>query len=218
MRGSLLFLVVVLVVLTFVILYWVLRPQTRRDQIPMVLHAAYPRPTFERIRQYLEGTVDIRAEPKEDNELADRSSVKINPREHAFLYKLLESNSFGLPKARVSRRVPVEYRIYKEGSFGMRWHHDARVLPKTMKYYEVTLTLSNTSDCRFEYVLSPTTSLDKLPGVHVSFNTSKDREIRAVQTPANTAVFVHPESVLHRATGVKRGERVFLKFVLEYGD
>ena len=217
MRGSLLFLVVLLVVLTLLVLYWVLRPQTLRDQIPMVLHAAYPRPTFERIRQYLEGAVDIRAEPKEQNALANRSYVKMDPRKHAFLYKLLESNSFGLPKARVSRKVPVEYRIYKEGSFGMRWHHDARVLPNRIKYYEVTLTLSNTSDCRFEYVASPT-SFERLPGVHVSFNISKDREIRSLQTPANTAVFVHPESVLHRATGVKRGERVFLKFVLEYGD
>lgn len=208
---------VLVLLLIFGLLFWLLwrRLRTKHDQQLRVLHEAYPRPTFERLRQYLEASVDIRAEPKEKNELADRSSVKLDPEKYPLVYQLLETQSFGLRNARVSREVPVEYRIYKTGSFGMNWHHDVRVLPEQIKYYEVTLTLSNSSDNRFEYV-APKNFSGKLPGAHVSVNTSENRDVRSVQTPANTAVFVPPESVRHRATALKYGERLFLKFVIEY--
>jgi ABC-type nickel/cobalt efflux system permease component RcnA len=69
---------VLVLLLIFGLLFWLLwrRLRTKHDQQLRVLHEAYPRPTFERLRQYLEASVDIRAEPKEKNELADRSSVK----------------------------------------------------------------------------------------------------------------------------------------------
>lgn len=215
MRRPFVVLIVVLILLLLLI-YWALRSTIwSYNQVPMVLHNAYPFITFDRIRQYLDANVNIRAQPKDNNTIADRSSVKLDPKSHAFLYDLIETNSFGLRNARVSHKVPVEYRIYKKGSSGMKWHTDVRVLPTEVKYYEVTLTISNDSDCRFEYITSPE-SFKQLPGAHVAFNTSRNQEIRSVQTAANTAILVPPGKIRHRATELTYGERLFLKFIVEY--
>jgi hypothetical protein len=152
---------------------------------------------FPRLCQYLEKNADVRSQTKIKSDFSDRLSMKLSYEEHPFVYNILDSYPHGLRNARVSTRVPVEYRMYQTGSYGTKWHCDQRVLPYDTNYVEAILTISNTSDCVLEYV-------------------SKKNKMERVALMANTLVLVPPETVLHKATELNYGERHFLKFIVEF--
>jgi len=179
-----------------------------------IIDNAFPDEIFHKIRNYLDVHTDIRTYPSESNQIADRSSMKLEYSQFNFIYDALESNTFGIRNARVSRVVPVEYRIYKSGSFGMKWHKDIRVLPENKHYYEVIFVIYNNSDNMLEYVVNEPSINIMNNSVSVPTNT---KPTRSVFTAANTVVLIHPESVLHRSTPLHYGEKIFIKYVLEYG-
>jgi hypothetical protein len=89
--------------------------------------------------------------------------------------------------------APTEYRVYYEGSNGFDWHRDQIFEEIKDKYYEASLTLTDTSDCRFEYV--------------------EDGSIRSLKLKPNTLVLVKPFDAWHRVSPLNHGRRTFLKFL-----
>jgi len=88
--------------------------------------------------------------------------------------------------------IATEYRKYFEGSDGFAWHRDT--LLENSKYYECVLTMSDTSDCRFEFVTN---------GRRMS-----------IKPKPNTLVMVRPVVLPHRVTRLNYGHRTILKFVV----
>jgi len=88
--------------------------------------------------------------------------------------------------------IPTEYRIYFEGSKGFTWHKDQFVEEIKGRYYEASLTLTDTSDCKFEYI--------------------KDGTIYSMKVKPNTIVLVKPNDIVHRVSPLNTGRRTFLKF------
>jgi len=98
------------------------------------------------------------------------------------------------PDFKVSREIPVEYRMYPTGSSGMDWHSDQKVLKGN--YYEAILTLANDSDSLFQYRIN-------FLGLPVS-----------VSCPPGRLVLVRPNGPSHRVTPVTEGSREILKFIV----
>jgi len=181
-----------------------------------IIENAFSDEMFHKIRNYLDIHTDIRSYPSESgmNQIAERSSMVLDGELFHFVYKTLESNTFGLRNARVSRVIPIEYRIYKSGSFGMKWHSDIRVLPKNKTYYEVIFVIYNNSDNMFEYVENNTP--EPVSNKSVPVTSTNLISTRKVFTAPNTVVLIHPETIVHRSTPLHYGEKIFLKYVLEY--
>lgn len=91
----------------------------------------------------------------------------------------------------LSTFIPVELRVYEKVGAGMDWHvDDVLTSPEQM---EVVLTLENTSDC-------------------VTMWKEQDKDVTAVETEANSAIFLKAGSVPHCVSSLKRGYRSILKF------
>lgn len=119
-----------------------------------------------------------------------RTSFRLDPSDFKTEYELLDK--IVGPEFKVSRRIPVEYRMYPTGSSGMDWHSDQRVLTN-VSYYEAILTLANDSDSFFQY--------------------RKHGRV-SVSCPPGRLVLVRPNGPSHRVTPVTRGSREILKFVV----
>jgi hypothetical protein len=87
--------------------------------------------------------------------------------------------------------VPIEYRKYKVGGGGMKWHRDMSLIGQQ---YECVYTLTNTSD-------SYTVSRDWLGNQY------------PVWAEPNSLIVVRAKGVMHGVTPVTTGERSIVKFV-----
>lgn len=87
--------------------------------------------------------------------------------------------------------VPVEYRIYPQGSC-MDWHQDVALY--TTPQYELVFTLENTSDSQTQW-------------------RDADGRRRGGWTEPNSVIMVRAENVVHRVTPITTGERSIVKFV-----
>lgn len=96
-------------------------------------------------------------------------------------------------KGNVIDEVTIQYRLYFEGSKGFTWHKDQTVLDVDFRYYEASLTLTDTSDCKFEYI--------------------KDDKIYSMKLKPNTLILVKPNDIVHRVSPLNYGRRTILKFV-----
>jgi hypothetical protein len=92
----------------------------------------------------------------------------------------------------LSTDVPVELRVYETTGAGMEWHVDD-ILYDPSPQLEVVVTLENTSDCQ--------TLWKVLSG----------ESIEAIETQANSAIFLLAGGVPHCVTSLKRGRRAILK-------
>ena len=153
---------------------------------------ALSEPVFAAVVEYLAPyDAALRTAPLETCATAERRSLPLEWARHSALYALLD-----LGTMRVDRSVPVEYRMYEAGSPGMGWHRDAPVRGRAdAPYYEVSLTLHNTSDGSVEYI------------------DARGRRVQ-IRVRANTAFLVRPDGATHRATPLRYGERRFLKYVV----
>ena len=93
----------------------------------------------------------------------------------------------------VAGDVPVEYRVYPVGG-SMDWHKDVALY--TQPQYEIVYTVTNTSDSTTEWE-------DERTGMRYGG-----------WTEPNSVIVVRAEGAPHRVTGVTRGERSIIKFVL----
>ena len=110
----------------------------------------------------------------------------LDPETHVLLDSLV-------PRFKVSREIPAEYRVYPTGSTGMDWHSDQKVLAGRC-YYEAILTVDNDSDSLFQY--------KNFLGQTVS-----------VSCPPGRLVLVRPNGPTHRVTPVTVGSREIIKFI-----
>lgn len=120
-----------------------------------------------------------------------RASFALDPLEFDKEYAILDT--LVGPDFKVSRTIPVEYRMYPTGSSGMDWHSDQKMIEE--KYYEAILTLSNNSDSVFQY--------RNLLGFQ-----------KTVSCPPGRLVLVRPNGPQHRVTPVTKGFREILKFIV----
>lgn len=121
-----------------------------------------------------------------------RTSFKMDPAEFDKEYARLDT--IVGPEFKVSRKVPIEYRMYPTGSSGMDWHSDQKILEEG-NYYEAILTLSNSSDSVFQY--------KNFFGLQ-----------KTVSCPPGRLVLVRPNGPSHRVTPVTKGSREILKFIV----
>jgi len=121
-----------------------------------------------------------------------RASFQMDPAEFNKEYARLDT--LVGPKFKVSRKVPVEYRMYPTGSSGMDWHSDQKIIEG--HYYEAILTLSNSSDSLFQY------------------KTFLGLFQKTVSCPPGRLVLVRPNGPSHRVTPVTKGSREILKFIV----
>lgn len=87
--------------------------------------------------------------------------------------------------------VPVEYRVYPQGS-AMDWHQDVALYVEPQ--YELVFTLDNTSDSQTQWQ-------------------DDDGHRRGGWTEPNSIIMVRAENVVHRVTPINTGERSIIKFV-----
>jgi hypothetical protein len=120
-----------------------------------------------------------------------RASVALDPLQFEQQYNILDL-VVG-PEFKVSRQIPVEYRMYPTGSCGMDWHADQKITKGD--YYEAILTLTNDSDSVFQY--------RNWLGLPVT-----------VSCPPGRLVLVRPNGPSHRVTPVTKGSREILKFLI----
>jgi hypothetical protein len=92
--------------------------------------------------------------------------------------------------------LPIEYRKYFTGSKGLDWHIDTSLFEPDA--FEIVLTLNNSSDSHFEWIAHNT--------------------VNSISPQVNDLVIVRPSSVLHRVSPINTGERIILKFVVEFLD
>ena len=95
--------------------------------------------------------------------------------------------------ALVAGDVPVEFRVYPVGG-SMDWHKDVALYTKPQ--YEIVFTVTNTSDSTTEWE-------DERTGMRYGG-----------WTEPNSVIIVRADGAPHRVTGVTRGERSIIKFVL----
>ena len=76
----------------------------------------------------------------------------------------------------------------------MAWHIDTSLFDPDC--FEIVLTLTNTSDSKFEWQENGTTS--------------------SLEPKPNTLVIVRPQSIPHSVTPINVGERTILKFIIEF--
>jgi hypothetical protein len=95
--------------------------------------------------------------------------------------------------ALVAGDVPVEFRVYPVGG-SMDWHKVVALYTKPQ--YEIVFTVTNTSDSTTEWE-------DERTGMRYGG-----------WTEPNSVIIVRADGAPHRVTGVTRGERSIIKFVL----
>lgn len=141
---------------------------------------------------------------KKDSRSNNRLTLCLNPNSHKELYDLIYQNENFINfikkikdddhYIKFNPSYPIEYRKYFTGSEGMDWHIDTSLFEPDC--FEIVLTLTNTSDSKFEY-------------------TDNGKNISLLTKP-NTLVIVRPQSILHRVTPINKGERTILKFIIEF--
>tara|TARA_B100000524_G_C23652141_1_gene370497 strand:- start:606 stop:1244 length:639 start_codon:yes stop_codon:yes gene_type:complete len=141
---------------------------------------------------------------KEDIRSNNRLTLCLNPNVHKSLYKMIYSNNKLIKfinKIKNSNHYikhnpsyPIEYRKYFTGSNGMGWHMDTSLFEPDC--FEIVLTLTNTSDSRFEFL--------------------ENFLVKSILPKENTLAIVRPQSILHQVTSVNYGERTILKFIIEF--
>ena len=139
---------------------------------------------------------------KDDKRTNSRKTLCLKYSEHKKLYELIYNNKkfinaikkISKQKYKTKPSFPIEYRIYPTGSSGMRWHEDTSLFSPDC--LEVVLTLSNTSDSKFEW--------------------KEYRNKKSVMPTGNTLAIVKPSSVVHKVTPVNKGTRSILKFIVEF--
>ena len=138
-----------------------------------------------------------------DQRVSERQTLCLNPKKYTKLYDMIYDDpkfreyigNISSLKMKSRPTYPIEIRKYPTGSKGMQWHKDLSLFSPDC--YEVVLTLENTSDSKFKYDFINRKSL---------------------LTKANTLTIVKPNGVLHKVTPVNYGQRVILKFVVEFLD
>lgn len=141
---------------------------------------------------------------KNDIRSNNRLTLCLNPNVHKNLYKMIYKNrklvKF-INKIKNSNHYikhnpsyPIEYRKYFTGSNGMDWHVDTSLFEPDC--FEIVLTLTNTSDSRFEYI--------------------ENGIVKSILPKENTLAIVRPQSIPHQVTSVNYGERTILKFIIEF--
>jgi hypothetical protein len=141
---------------------------------------------------------------KNDPRSSNRNSLCLNPNKHKTIYdyiyqnkkfrKLIDSIKNDNLKPKYDPSYPIEYRKYFTGSDGMGWHIDTSLFDPDC--FEIVLTLTNTSDSKFEW---------------------KDNgKTNSLEPNPNTLVVVRPQSVPHSVTPINVGERTILKFIIEF--
>ena len=143
---------------------------------------------------------NLLSELKSDNRVNSRQTLCLHPEKHKIIYDLIYDdikfkNYIGMisnEKFKNRPSFPIELRLYPTGSHGMAWHKDLSLFEPDC--YEVVLTLENTSDSKFLY---------------------SDKKIH---TNKNMLTIVKPNTIMHKVTPVNNGERLILKFVVEFLD
>jgi hypothetical protein len=110
---------------------------------------------------------------------------------HAFINKIRAL--VGVPNLVPCLEIPVEYRIYKTGSY-MDWHRDTKMLPDQLQY-ECVITLSNTSNSKSSF--------------------KKKSRVVNVHSLPNSLIVVRADGISHRVTKTTRGRRTILKLVFK---
>lgn len=120
-----------------------------------------------------------------------RASFQMDPWKYNKEYTIIDT--LVGPEFKVSKKIPIEYRMYPTGSSGMDWHSDQKILEGN--YYEAILTLTNNSDSVFQY------------RNRLGFQ-------KTVSCPPGRLVLVRPNGPQHRVTPVTKGFREILKFIV----
>ena len=89
-------------------------------------------------------------------------------------------------------------RVYEKVGAGMDWHVDDIIT--SPEQIEVVLTLENTSDCVTMWKEQS------------QYNNNNNGDVTAVETEANSAIFLKAGSVPHCVSSLKKGYRSILKF------
>lgn len=177
-----------------------IKQQTRSDDKNLwIIDNFFSKDEFQYIKDYFS-----KLEPRYDPRSNDRKTLCISPREHQVIYDYIYKNQKLLkliktiknPNHRIRKKpnYPIEHRKYFTGSCGMPWHLDLSLFKPDG--FEIVLTLTNTSDSRFEW--------------------HQENTIKSISPKENTLVIVRPETVKHQVTPVNYGERTILKFIIEF--
>ena len=139
---------------------------------------------------------------KKDKRVSSRKTTCLKYKYHKYLYKLVYNkklSDFIFEKTGrhfIIPTYPIEYRLYPNGSKGLKMHKDLSLFDND--YYECVITLENTSDSKFLYILN-----------NILYSTIPHE---------NTLVMVKPVTVEHGVTMVNYGYRTILKFIIMFDD
>ena len=152
---------------------------------------------FNKIHDFSKGLLD---QLKSDDRINSRKTLCLHPEKYKIIYDLIYDderfknyiNLISKNKFKNRPSFPIELRLYPTGSKGMEWHKDTSLFKPDC--FEIVLTLENTSDSKFLY------------------------SDKSIHTNKNMLTIVKPNSILHKVTPVNKGERLILKFVVEFLD
>ena len=155
---------------------------------------AYNDDTFNEIKKQLK---QFKKFLSKDNRTPGRKTICIN-KSHKINKLLFNTKFIKSLENMISTKLkktsyPVEYRKYFTGSNGIHWHKDKLLF--TEPQFELVLTIDNTSDS--------VTQLKEELGV-----------LHSIKTKPNSIILVKANTVLHKVTKVKSGERYIVKYIL----
>lgn len=144
--------------------------------------------------------INLYEDPRSNN----RTSSCVNNLKYKELYDLIYKNTKlisiinNIKKSNYTMKdnpsFPIEYRKYFNGSQGIPWHVDTSLFKPDA--FEIVLTIENSSDSLFEWM--------------------EGNIKKSISPKPNDLVIVRPTSVIHRVTPVNTGERIILKFIIEF--
>jgi len=168
---------------------------TYQDDHLLLVHPFYNNHHFQEIVKYCLTLDDLL---ENDTRVTSRKTYMCDSKTNSQLYRMVFSPYFFKQVRKILKigkcvpsEFPIEYRKYETGSEGMPWHQDQPLFKQT--YYECVLTITNTSDSMFEFMI--------------------DDNIHSVDPKPNSLALVKPSSVYHKITPITSGERRILKFV-----
>ena len=128
-----------------------------------------------------------------------RRTLPLNTYNNKYVYDLLYSDKYlSFIKNKTSNDnilksdFPIEYRIYPNGSPGMKWHSDS--LLYDLPQYEAIYTINNNSDSKTKWI-------------------DEDGKEHLIWTKPNSMLIVKAKGLKHMVTPVNNGTRSILKLI-----